>query len=140
MIYVKFFFCLDAFICCCCNYLLTWDASWCIAWNIFSFNHILLDRKKVLVVNDCICTNDCFNNVFMWKAIAGVALNTFPNVLLIFNISQCLVIISLIFCKIELYVTENGITLFCTALVLFDELISPDCLLFRFDFEWWMFS
>ena len=61
----------------------------------------------------------CLNNVFLRKAMAGVALNTFPNVLLIFNICQCLVIISLIFCKVELYVTENGITLFCTALVLF---------------------
>ena len=43
------------------------------------------------------------------KAMTGVALNTLPNVLLIFNICQCL-IISLIFGKVGLYVTKNGIT------------------------------
>ena len=59
------------------------------------------------------------NDVFLRKAITGVALNTFANVLLIFNICQCLLIISLIFGKIGLYVTENGITIFRTALVLF---------------------
>ena len=51
----------------------------------------------------------------------GVALNIFPNVLLIFNICQCLLIISLIFGKVALYVTENGITFFRTALVLFSR-------------------
>ena len=60
----------------------------------------------------------CLNDVFLRKAMTGVALNVFPNVLLIFNICQCLLMISLIFSKIGLYVTENGITFFCTASVL----------------------
>ena len=61
------------------------------------------------------------NDVFLWKAMTGVTLNTFANVLLIFNICQCLLVISLIFGKIGLYVTENGITIFRTALVLFNR-------------------
>ena len=63
----------------------------------------------------------CLNDVFLRKAMTGVALNTFPNVLLIFNICQCLLIISLIFGKVGLYVTENGIMFFRTALVLFNR-------------------
>ena len=47
----------------------------------------------------------------------GITLNTSPNVLLIFNISQWLLIISLIFGEVGLYVTENEITFFRTALV-----------------------
>ena len=39
------------------------------------------------------------NDVFLWKAVTGVALNTSPNVLLIFNTFQCLLIISHIFGK-----------------------------------------
>ena len=73
----------------------------------------------------------CLNDVFLKKAMIGVALKKFPNVLLIFNISQCLLIISLIFVtcyllfdiwsKVWLYVTENGTKFFCTALVLFNR-------------------
>ena len=43
----------------------------------------------------------------------GVALNPFPNVLLIFNICQCLLIVfSMIFGKVGLYVTEKRIRSF----------------------------
>ena len=62
----------------------------------------------------------------------GVALNTFPNVLLICNICQRLLIISLIFGKVGLYVTENGIMFFGIELISLTEFISPDCLLFPF--------
>ena len=48
----------------------------------------------------------CHNDVFLQKATTGVALNTFPNVSLIFNICQCLLIISLIFGKVRLYVPK----------------------------------
>ena len=61
------------------------------------------------------------NDLFLWKPMTGVALNIFPNVLLIFNICQCLLIISLTFGKVRLYVIENGITFFCTALGLFNR-------------------
>ena len=60
-------------------------------------------------------------DVFLQKAITGVALNTFPTVLLIFNIYQCLLIIFMVFGKVGLYFTEIGITIFSTALVLFNE-------------------
>ena len=63
----------------------------------------------------------CLNDVFLRKSMTGVALITFPNVLLIFNICQCLLIISLIFGNVLLYVTENGITIFGTALGLFNS-------------------
>ena len=67
------------------------------------------------------CTMLCLNDVFLRKSMTGVALITFPNVLLIFNICQCLLIISLIFGNVLLYVTENGITIFGTALGLFNS-------------------
>ena len=79
----------------------------------------------------------CLNDVFLRKAVIGVALNTFPNLLLISNICQCLLINFLEFGKIGLYVTKNGITIFRTTLVCLTELISPDCRLFRFGFKWW---
>ena len=63
----------------------------------------------------------CLNNAFLWKAMTGAALNTSPNVLLIFNICQCILIISLIFGKVTLYVTENRITFSNVALVLFNR-------------------
>ena len=62
------------------------------------------------------------NDVFLRKAMTGVALNTFLNVLLI-NICQSLLIISLIFGKAGLYVTENGIKFFRTAFVLFSRVV-----------------
>ena len=78
--------------------------------------------KELLVAKNCLRPESApFNDVFLRKAMTGVALNTFPNVLLIFNICQCLLMISLIFGKIGLYVTENGITFFRTALVLFNR-------------------
>ena len=61
----------------------------------------------------------CLNDLFLQKAMNGVALNTFLNVLLIFNICQCLSIIYPIFGKVGRYITKNGITFFHTALVLF---------------------
>ena len=48
------------------------------------------------------------NDVFLRKAVTGAALNTFPNVLLIFHMCHCLLIISLVFGKVGLYVTETG--------------------------------
>ena len=73
----------------------------------------------------------CLSDVFLRKGITGAALNTFPNVLLIFNKCQCLLTIYLIFSKVELCVTENGIKFFRTALVLlnrvyFFDLVSND--------------
>ena len=63
----------------------------------------------------------CLNDVFLRKSMTAVTLNTSVNVLLIFNKYQRLLMISLIFCKVELYVTENGITFFRTASVLFNR-------------------
>ena len=63
----------------------------------------------------------CPNDVFLQKAMTGVALNTAPNVLLIFNIHQGLLIIPHIFGKNVLYVTKYGIKFFRTALVLFNR-------------------
>ena len=57
-----------------------------------------------------------FNKVSIPKTITAVALNTFLNVLLIFHIYQCLLIISLIFCKV-LYVTVNYVFLYCISFV-----------------------
>ena len=51
------------------------------------------------------------NDVFLRKAVTGAALNTFPNVLLIFHMCQCLLIISLVFGKVGLYFTETGVHL-----------------------------
>ena len=48
------------------------------------------------------------NDVFLRKAVTGAALNTFLNVLLIFYICKCLIIISLVFGTVGLYVTETG--------------------------------
>ena len=42
------------------------------------------------------------SNVFLWKDMTGVGLNTFPNVLLMFNIYQYLLMISLLFGKVGL--------------------------------------
>ena len=65
-----------------------------------------------------------------------VALNTSPNVLLlIINICQCLLMISLIFGKVGLYVTENGITFFRTASVLFKSVDLSILSTFRFGFK-----
>ena len=47
----------------------------------------------------------------------GVALNIFPNVLLIFNIRQSLLIIYLLCGKVGLYVTENGSWVMCKYVV-----------------------
>ena len=66
----------------------------------------------------------CLKDIFLLKVVTSVALNTFLNVLLIFDISQSFLIISLIFGKAGLYVTKNGITLFRTELVLFDRIES----------------
>ena len=54
----------------------------------------------------------CLNDVFLRKSMTGVALNTSPNVLLI---------VYLMFTKVGLFVTENGITFFGTVLVLFNR-------------------
>ena len=64
----------------------------------------------------------CLNHVFLHKPMTGVALNTFLNVLLICNICQRLLIISLIFGKVGLYVTENGIMFFWYWINLFDRI------------------
>lgn len=63
----------------------------------------------------------CLNDVFLRKSMTVVTLNTSVNVLLIFNKYQRLLMISLIFCKVELYVTQNEITFYHTASVLFDR-------------------
>ena len=63
----------------------------------------------------------CLNDVFLLKAMTGVALNAFPNVLLTFNICQCLSLTSLIFSKVGLHATENGIMFFRTESVLFNR-------------------
>ena len=74
----------------------------------------------------------------------GVALITFPNVLFIFNICQYLLIISLIFGKVGLYVTENGIIFFRAALVLFNRVdlsrLSTFSIWFRIMFSLYPFS
>ena len=62
----------------------------------------------------------------------SAALNTFPNVLLIFNICQWLMI-SLIFRKVGLY---GGTYVSQSCISLLKEFISLNCQLFRFGFEW----
>ena len=61
-----------------------------------------------------------------------------------FNICQCLLIISLIFGKVGLYVTENGITFFNTVLVLFNRIdlsiLSTFSISFRMMFSLYLFS
>ena len=79
------------------------------------------------------------NNVFMRKAMTGVDLNSFPNVLLIFNMWQCLLIISLIFGKVGLCVTGNGITFLPTTLALFNRVDLSRLSNFSIWF-WMMFS
>ena len=63
----------------------------------------------------------CPNDVFLQKAMTGVALNTALTVLLIFILCQCLLIIPHISRKIVLYVTKYGTKFFRTALVLFNR-------------------
>ena len=63
----------------------------------------------------------CLDDVFLLKAMTGVALNIFPNLLLIFNICQCLFITYRIFGKVGLYVTDDGIAFFVTALVMINR-------------------
>ena len=48
------------------------------------------------------------NDVFLRNTVTGAASNTFSNVLLIFYICKCLIIISLVFGTVGLYVTETG--------------------------------
>ena len=48
------------------------------------------------------------NDVFLRNTVTGAASNTFLNVLLIFYICKCLIIISLVFGTVGLYVTETG--------------------------------
>ena len=98
---IKFSFCLGASKCCGCIFFrLTFRSFW----------------LCLIVFASMICLKD----VFLRKSMTGAALNTSPNILL-FNIWQCLLIISLIFGKIGLYVNENGITFVCTELVLFNR-------------------
>ena len=63
------------------------------------------------------------NEVFLWKAMIGVALNTFPNVLLILEINHWLLIVSVIFVKVRHIVLKMESNywkmFFCTALILF---------------------
>ena len=54
----------------------------------------------------------CLNDVFLRNSMSGVALNTSPNVLLMSNICQCLLIYFLTFTKFGLFVRENAITCF----------------------------
>ena len=134
MIYVKFIISLHAFKCCGCNYLLTWEALWCIARNAFSFSHIFFYFQKYLLWLIVFVPMICLKDVFLRKAITGVSLNTFPNVLLIFNIFHCLLIIYLIFGKVGLNVNKNGIKLISTFhwsdfidhIVYFFDLVSND--------------
>ena len=124
---------------------MAWKTSWCITWNAFSFRRILLNVQKFLVVSDCIFAKICLNDVLLRKVMTGVALNAFPNVLLlIVNICQCLLMISLIFGKVGLYVTENGITFFRTASVLFKRAdlskLSTFSIWFRMTFSFYTFS
>ena len=84
------------------------------------------------------------NDVFLQKALTGVALNTFANVLLIFKKCQCLLIISLIFGKVGQYVIKNEITFFRIVLVLFNRIdlsrLSTFSIWFRMLFSLYSFS
>ena len=64
------------------------------------------------------------SKVFLRKTLTGVTLNTFPNLLLIFNICKCLLMISLIFCKIGLYASKNEVTFLLLHQFCLTELIS----------------
>ena len=80
----------------------------------------------------------CPNDVFLRKAVTSVSLNTAPNVLLIFNICQCLLIIPHIFDKNVLCVTKYGVKFFRTVLVLLNR-----AYLFRlsnFSIWFWIFD
>ena len=69
-------------------------------------------------------------DLFLRKAMIGVASNVFPNLLLIFNVCQSLLMIhNSMLPKMEL--RFSLLHQFCLT-----ELISLNCLLFRFGFEW----
>ena len=65
----------------------------------------------------------CLNDVCLRKAMTGVALNIYWYLIYI-NILKWLLVIFLIFGKVQLYVTENRIMFFRTPLVLFNLYLS----------------
>ena len=84
-----------------CNYLLAWKTLWCITWNAFSFIRLCLIFRSFWLCLIVFVPMICLNDVFLRKAMILVALNTLSSILLTLDISQCLLIIFLIFGKGE---------------------------------------
>ena len=76
--------------------IICWHERHCDLWSAFSFSCILLNFRNSWLCLIIFLYIICLNELFWRKAMTGVALNTFPNVLFILNICQCLLIISLI--------------------------------------------
>ena len=123
MIYIKFFFCSGAFRYCVCNYL-CWHVSHrdVLHWMHTSLVKFCLTFRSFWLWLTVFVTMICLNDVFFCKAITVVALIAFPNVLLIFNIYQCSLIIYLIFGKVELcYGKWNYVFLYCINFIQISE-------------------
>ena len=118
---VHYFFCLDTFkvlVAITCWYKKNRDVLYGIHSPLATF---CLTFRKFWLCLIVFVPKIYFKDVYLRKAMTDVALNTFPNILLIFNICQCLFIISLIFGKVGLYVTENGVSFSHTILFLFNR-------------------
>ena len=118
---VHYFFCLDTFkvlVAITCWYKRNRDVLYEIHSPLATF---CLTFRKFWLCLIVFVQKIYFKDVFLRKAMTDVALNTFSNILLIFNICQCLSIVSLMFSKVGLHVTENGISFSHTILFLFNR-------------------
>ena len=101
---------LSACKCSCSENLLTAKRSTGVTWDTLNYGCCLCRCEKFLVVSYLFVPISCFKLVFLLKAIMSCELlNISIKLLSLFNICQCLFIISFIFESTELYVTENCI-------------------------------
>ena len=102
---------LSACKCCCFENLLAGKQSTGVTWGTLTCGCCLCTCEKFLAVSYCVyyCVS-CFKLVFFRKAIMSCdLLNISLKLLSMFNMCQCLFIISFMFGSTELYFTENGI-------------------------------
>lgn len=111
--HITFFFCFSAYKCCVCNYLLASKALLCITHGMHSqfvtFSLTFRSFWLSLIVFETIA---CLKDVYLRKAMIVVALNASLNVLLIFNVCHCLLIISLKFSIVGLLCYHRWIYIF----------------------------
>ena len=96
--------------CCGCVYLFTAYAACTVAKGTLFLREVVCRFKVFFVIFDYVCTK-CFRETFFRKAIISGVLNVslYLVFLRIFRIYiQCLLIISLRFGNVELYVPDNG--------------------------------